>query len=79
MLGIATAFLIEVDEKWPAERKAYLKGRGQEFSCKLTPVDSDAARCVYEADFGSFKTRGCDYASAGNAILEDPRFFSIFF
>lgn len=49
------------------------------FSCTLRPERSDAAMCVFEADFGAWKTRVCDYASAGNAILKDPRFFNIFF
>ncbi len=49
------------------------------FSCSLRPVPSNAVRCAFEADFGGFKTMVCDYASAGNAILDDQRFFSIFF
>ena len=73
--------LLLARSKWIGNTEEEMFGNPlpQGFSCKLTPVESDAARCVYEADFGSFKTRVCDYASAGNAILEDPRFFSIYF
>ncbi len=49
------------------------------FSCSLTPVPSTVVRCAFEADFGGFKTMVCDYASAGNAVLDNQRFFSIFF
>ncbi len=49
------------------------------FFCSLTPVPSNTVRCAFEADFGGFKTMVCDYASAGNAVLNDQRFFSIFF
>ena len=51
--------------------------------CVLHQLDSDTVRCAFEAEFMSNgqrrKTKVCDYASAGNAILNDPRFFSIYF
>lgn len=49
------------------------------FDCRLRRIASEEAHCVFEADFGSFTTRVCDYASAGNAILDDVHFFSVYF
>eukprot|EP00831_Metopus_contortus_P032731 TRINITY_DN26384_c0_g1_i4.p1 TRINITY_DN26384_c0_g1~~TRINITY_DN26384_c0_g1_i4.p1 ORF type:complete len:182 (+),score=34.76 TRINITY_DN26384_c0_g1_i4:175-720(+) len=51
--------------------------------CVLRQIGSDTVRCAFEAEFTSNgqhrKTKVCDYASAGNAILNDPRYFSIYF
>lgn len=49
------------------------------FDCRLRRIASEEAHCVFEADFGFFTTRVCDYASAGNAILDDVHFFSVYF
>ncbi len=57
---------------------------GGNWSCKLTPRPGDQrARYVFDAEFTSpgatFTTVVCDYASAGDAILEDDSFFNLFF
>ncbi len=55
---------------------------GESPRCRLTPVAGNA-RYVFDAEFESkgagFKTRVCDYASAGDAFLDDDSFFSLFF
>lgn len=61
------------------EEEMFGKPLPQGSACTLRRMDSDAVRCAFEADFGTFKTTVCDYASAGNAILDNPHFFSIFF
>jgi len=53
------------------------------FECGLRPQESAAAGCAYEAEFRTndkvFRTKVCDYASAGNEISEDRKRFSVFF
>ena len=73
--------LLLARSKWigNTEQEMFASPLPEGFSCDLRPVRSDEAMCVFEADFGTFKTRLCDYASAGNAILNDPHFFNIFF
>ncbi len=53
------------------------------FACVLRPLESDAVGCAYEAELradGSvFRSKVCDYASAGNARGEERKLFSVFF
>ncbi|MBN8217403.1 MAG: glycoside hydrolase family 127 protein [Spirochaetes bacterium] len=59
----------------------FLPGPGVE--CRLAPIPSTEVRQAFEVELKSegvaVKTRVCDYASAGNEILEDDHFFSIYF
>ncbi len=49
----------------------------------LRQLALDTVRCAFEVELTGEgqrrKTKVCDYASAGNAISDDPRFFSVFF
>ena len=55
-----------------------------EWSCRLTPTDLPGVFAGFEAEFTSasgarFRTRVCDFASAGNVASCDPELFSMFF
>ena len=55
-----------------------------EWSCRLTPADLAGVFAGFEAEFisssgASFRTRVCDFASAGNVGSCDPELFSMFF
>jgi len=53
------------------------------FECGLRPLESDAVCCAYEAEFRTggkvFRTKVCDWASAGNERGETLKRFSVFF
>lgn len=53
------------------------------FQVKLSPEPHPKTRCAWRAEISAdgrrFATHVCDYASAGDAKIEDPKFFSIFF
>lgn len=54
-----------------------------DFGCRVRRIAVDGVHCAFEAEFTNggrlIRTPVCDYASAGNAILDDIRFFSIYF
>ena len=55
-----------------------------EWSCRLTPADLAGVFAGFEAEFtsasgASFRTKVCDFASAGNVGSCDPELFSMFF
>jgi DUF1680 family protein len=56
---------------------------GKDASCELEPTEHPEARFAFNATISAngkiFTTPVCDYASAANEIIADPRFFSIFF
>lgn len=53
------------------------------FQVKLSPEPHPKTRCAWRAEISAdgrrFATHVCDYASAGDAKIEDPKFFSVFF
>jgi hypothetical protein len=54
------------------------------FQCSLEVAGQDGVMCAFDAEIVSknktFKTMLCDYASAANEkLLDDPKFFSIYF
>lgn len=53
------------------------------FQVKLSPEPHPKTRCAWRAEISAdgrhFTTHVCDYASAGDAKIEDPKFFSVFF
>ncbi len=55
---------------------------GKEYQCTVTPTPMPGVRCGFQVEFVSaddrFSTPMCDYASAGNEILEDETHFSIY-
>lgn len=56
---------------------------GQGATCVLEPTEHPETRCAFNAIISangkSIRTKVCDYASAADEIIPDPRFFSIFF
>lgn len=56
---------------------------GKDVTCKLTAVSDPNVRQAFKAEITCENrvqsSLVCDYASAANEIIQDPRFFSIFF
>ena len=55
---------------------------GRDCSCTLKRTDG-SGQCEFLAELhtstGTAHTRVCDFASAGNALLDDPAYFSVWF
>ncbi len=55
---------------------------GKNYRCKVTPFPMPNVRCGFQVEFVSaddrFSTTMCDYASAGNEILDDEAHFNIY-
>lgn len=68
----------------PAEWEAPSPFTEGKWECRLAPLDLDGVFAGFEAEFVSdsgakFRTRICDFASAGNVGSCDPELFSMFF
>ncbi|MDQ0290079.1 beta-L-arabinofuranosidase domain-containing protein [Oligosphaera ethanolica] len=79
-LLLARSKFIGNSEKEMFDAESIAKG---DFRCTLTPAQDGHVRCAFDAEFVGagrrFRTRVCDYASAGNQVVADTAFFSIFF